>query len=200
MFSSSSSVSKAVDGGVPSEATPHEANFGMCCVMVMLASSARRPSSRWKRRAEALILKPKGSNRFRGGASVALVYSPDGGQKRRGDGVEPSTRRSARLSRPVEHRCPPPSVEVPSVGVEPTNNHPILTRAALPVCLRGREKSADGGSRTHRRSLPPQGSGFASLPTSAKKSCITKERARGVRGGGIQFMMPSSGEKPRRRA
>ena len=37
-----------------------------------------------------------------------------------GEGVEPSTQRSARLSRPVAHHRAPPSVMVRAVGFEPT--------------------------------------------------------------------------------
>ena len=46
-----------------------------------------------------------------------------------GEGVEPSTQRSARLSRPVAHRCAPPSVNVKWSGRLDSNQRPPASKA-----------------------------------------------------------------------
>src|SRR2546423_8271295 len=52
-----------------------------------------------------------------------------------GEGVEPSTRRSARLSRPVAHHCAPPSVNVKWSGRLDSNQRPPASKAGPPACL-----------------------------------------------------------------
>jgi hypothetical protein len=51
-----------------------------------------------------------------------------------GEGVEPSTQRSARLSRPVAHHCAPPSVSMSWLSRRDLNARPPLSKSgALPL-------------------------------------------------------------------